>query len=46
MSEWIEYKSQLLKAYFSSSGGVANKDSSFYKEFVSFLSRYETKLAN
>ncbi|CAK5088195.1 unnamed protein product [Meloidogyne enterolobii] len=46
MSEWIEYKSQLLKAYFSSSGGVANKDSSFYKEFVSFLSRYETKIAN
>nr|CAD2145996.1 unnamed protein product [Meloidogyne enterolobii] len=46
MSEWIKYKSQLLKAYFSSSGGVANKDSAFYKEFVSFLSRYETKLAN
>ncbi|KAL7071145.1 hypothetical protein ACQ4LE_009428, partial [Meloidogyne hapla] len=46
MSEWIEYKNQLLKAYFSSSGGVANKDSAFYKEFVSFLSRFETKLAN
>ncbi|KAF7637239.1 PCI domain-containing protein [Meloidogyne graminicola] len=46
MSEWIEYKNQLLKAYFFSSGGVANKDSYFYKEFVSFLSRFETKLAN
>ena len=45
MSDWIEYKSQLLRAYFSGGNSLAPPDSQFHREFLAFLSRFEMKTA-
>lgn len=45
MADWIEYKNQLLRAYFSSSNPIAAVDSPFHKDFKNFLTRYEAKIS-
>uniref|UniRef100_A0A183C1W2 Uncharacterized protein n=1 Tax=Globodera pallida TaxID=36090 RepID=A0A183C1W2_GLOPA len=46
MADWVEYRSQLLRAYFASSSPIAPPDSAFHKEFVAFLSRCEAKVVS
>uniref|UniRef100_A0A914C1Y1 PH-15 domain-containing protein n=1 Tax=Acrobeloides nanus TaxID=290746 RepID=A0A914C1Y1_9BILA len=41
--KWIEYKEPLLKAYFGP-GRIAAIDSTFYKDFLIFLKKYQLRL--
>ncbi|KAL3112832.1 hypothetical protein niasHT_019158 [Heterodera trifolii] len=43
-ADWVQYKQQLLRAYFSSSSPIAPPDSPFHKEFLAFLARCEAKV--
>uniref|UniRef100_A0A914H4K2 ATP-dependent RNA helicase DHX34 n=1 Tax=Globodera rostochiensis TaxID=31243 RepID=A0A914H4K2_GLORO len=46
MADWVEYRPQLLRAYFASSSPIAPPESAFHKEFLAFLSRCEAKVVS